>query len=73
MSAPRTAAAADDLVRVYRVVEKAELDDLIARGRFFSPPGRSTPTGQPGKWFYASADEALDTARAWRIDQGVKT
>lgn len=56
-----------ETVEVWRIVEKGELDDIVQRGyRYHSPPGKTlTPTGQPGKWFYGSKGDALDTAKDW--------
>jgi hypothetical protein len=54
----------------YRVVEDAELQDLIARGRWHFPDVGDTPTGQPGKWFYPTRAEALDTAADWSAQGG---
>jgi hypothetical protein len=54
----------------YRIVEDAELQDIIARGEFRFPPGGDTPTGRPGKWFYSTRAEALDTAGAWTAQRG---
>ncbi|MBL6707630.1 MAG: hypothetical protein ISQ06_16085 [Planctomycetaceae bacterium] len=55
-----------EMVDVWRIVEKRELDDIILRGnRYHSPSGTLSPTGQPGKWFYGSKADALDTAKTW--------
>jgi len=44
---------------VYRVVEKAELDDIERTGAFRFREGSSTPEpGIEGKWFYESLDDA---------------
>jgi len=57
-------------VLVYRVVEKGELDDIVRRSQFNAPAGKSTPTGAPGKWFYLSSSDALDTAVDWSSKSG---
>lgn len=54
----------------YRVVEDAELQDIIARGTFRFPQGGDTPTGEPGKWFYTTRLGALDTAAHWESQGG---
>lgn len=66
-SSPNTQAQTKD---GYRIVEDAELQDIITRGRFRFPDGGDTPTGEPGKWFYSTREEALDTARMWAQQKG---
>lgn len=54
----------------YRIVQDVELEDLLVRGQFYSPPGSSTPTGKPGKFFYTNAEDAMDTAAYWSSRDG---
>jgi RHS repeat-associated protein len=49
----------------YRAIESAELEDIYRRGEFYSSSDRWTPTGEAGKGFYSTEEEALDTAANW--------
>jgi hypothetical protein len=53
------------ITNAFRAVDQVELKDLYANGEFYSPPSAWTPTGEAGKGFYSTEEEALDTAANW--------
>lgn len=57
--------AAKEGQQIFRVVNDAELKAIQQSGKFEFPPWGSTPTGQPGKFFWGNADEATKFQQMW--------
>lgn len=58
--------AAKEGQQLFRVVNNAERAGIEGSGRFTMPSlGGSTPTGQPGKFFWGSLDEAKQFQQIW--------
>ena len=51
--------------QLFRVVNDAELNTIQQSGQFEFPSWGSTPTGQPGKFFWGSANEAAEFQQMW--------
>lgn len=51
--------------QIFRVVNDAELSGIQQSGKFEFPSWGSTPTGQPGKFFWSSQEEATQFQQMW--------
>jgi len=51
--------------QIFRVVNDAELNGIQQSGNFEFPSWGSTPTGQPGKFFWSSQNEAAQFQQMW--------
>ncbi len=57
--------AAKEGQQIFRVVNDVELKAIQNSGKFEFLPTGSTPTGQPGKFFWSGADEAAQFQQYW--------
>lgn len=62
---PLPSVAAKEGQQIFRVVNDVELKSIQNSGKFEFLPTGSTPTGQPGKFFWSSADEAAQFQQYW--------